>query len=129
MTIQQLAKHLNIPAKLLEKQSLRAFLLTKLGEIEAKRQGILKKYSVESTTDWDEKAKKGQRKEGGYQGTADYFLLDALESEKADLVRELWHFHKRTEANVVSSPFSVNNKAALLEFLEFAKKEFISGKN
>ena len=53
MTIQQLAKHLNISAKLLEKQSIRAFLLTKLGEIEAKRQGIMKKYSIESTVDWD----------------------------------------------------------------------------
>lgn len=89
MTIQQLAKHLNISAKLLEKQSLRAFLLTKLGEIEAKRQGILKKYSIESTIDWDQKAKTGQRKEGGYQGIADYFLLDALETEKVDLVKNI----------------------------------------
>ncbi len=89
MTLQQLAKHLNIPAKLLEKQSIRAFLLTKLGEVEAKRQGILKKYSVENTTDWDDKAKTGQRKESGYEGIADYFLLDALESEKIDLMKDL----------------------------------------
>lgn len=89
MTIQQLAKQLNIPVKLLEKQSLRAFLLTKLGEMEAKRQGILKKYSVESTTDWDEKAKAGQRSEGGYQGITDYFLLDVLESEKVGLVNDI----------------------------------------
>jgi hypothetical protein len=89
MTIAQLARQFNIPAKKLERESLRAFLLTKLGEIEASRHPTLKKYAVESAKDWDEKAREGKAREGGYAGIVDYFQLDALDSEKETLVREL----------------------------------------
>lgn len=92
MTLQQIARQLNIPAEKLEKESLRIFLLTKLGEIEAKRQKILKKYSIESTQDWDEKAKKGKASEKGYQGISDYFFLDALDFEKQELIKDLLSF-------------------------------------
>lgn len=92
MTLQQLAKQLNISAKKLEKESLRSFLLTKLGEIEAKRQGILKKYSVESTADWDEKLKTGKLSEGGYKGIEDYFSLDSLDFGKEQVIKDVLSF-------------------------------------
>lgn len=89
MTITQLAKQLHISPKQLEKESLRAFLLSKLGEAEAKRQRILKKYQVESLEDWDKKAKEGKASEGGYQGINDYFSLDLLDAQKIDLIKKL----------------------------------------
>lgn len=89
MTIAQLARQFNIPAKKLERDSIRAFLLTKLGEIEASRHPVLKKYTIESAKDWDEKARQGKAKEEGYTGIADYFQLDELDSEKETLVRKL----------------------------------------
>ena len=92
MTIQQLAKQLNISPKKLEKESLRIFLLTKLGEMEAKREKILKKYCIESTKDWDEKMQEGKSKENGYQGIADYFNLDTLDLEKEELIKDLLSF-------------------------------------
>ena len=92
MTLQQLAKQLNIPQKQLEKESLRVFLLSKLGEIEAKRQKILKKYTVRDTMDWDEKAREGKAPEGGYQGIVDYFNLDTLDFEKEQVVKDLLVF-------------------------------------
>ncbi|MBM3283594.1 hypothetical protein FJY90_05115 [Candidatus Gottesmanbacteria bacterium] len=92
MTLQQLAKYLNIPAEKLERESLRIFLLTKLGAIEAKRQKILKKYTVESAVDWDAKLTEGKKSEGGYQGIADYFNLEALDFEKKEIIRNLLSF-------------------------------------
>lgn len=92
MTLQQLAKQLNIPAGKLEKESLRVFLLTKLGETEAKRDKILKKYTIENAKDWDEKAREGKSSEGGYQGIVDYFKLDALDFEKEALIKDLLSF-------------------------------------
>lgn len=92
MTLQQLAKLLNIPARKLEKESLRAFLLTKLGEIEAKRAKIMKKYAIESVPDWDEKLKAGKLSEDGYKGIEDYFALDRLDFEKEQVIKDILLF-------------------------------------
>lgn len=92
MTLQQLAKQLNIPAKILEKESLKAYLLAKLGENETKRLGVLKKYGIVSTKDWDEKAQEGKLKEAGYQGIADYFKLDELDWKKTELIKDVLSF-------------------------------------
>ncbi|OGG14328.1 hypothetical protein A2773_03450 [Candidatus Gottesmanbacteria bacterium RIFCSPHIGHO2_01_FULL_39_10] len=92
MTIHQLAKQLNISPEKLEKESLRAFLLTRLGEVEAKRHKILKRYIVESASDWDDKAKAGKRREEGYQGVVDYFNLDSLDADKEEIVKQLLSF-------------------------------------
>lgn len=92
MTLQQLAKQLHIPVEKLEKETLRTFLLSKLGEIEAKRNKFLKKYKVEGVQDWDEKMQEGKRKEGGYVGIADYFLLDSLDTEKEEIIKSLLSF-------------------------------------
>lgn len=89
MTLQQLAKHLNIPPKQLEKESLRAFLLTKLGEIEAKRQKLLLKYNIDSVNDWDDKLKEGKLNEKGYKGIEDYFKLDTFDFEKEQVIKDL----------------------------------------
>lgn len=92
MTIQQLAKQLNIPVKKLEKESLRSFLLSRLGEIEASRSGILKRYGIESVQDWDDKLRKSGKHEGGYKELTDYFILDSLESEKETVIKDLLSF-------------------------------------
>jgi hypothetical protein len=92
MTLQQLAKQLNISSKRLEKESLRVFLLSKLGEIEASRQKILKKYDVQSSLDWDEKLQAGKKEEGGYQGVKDYFHLETLDLEKNQVIKDLLSF-------------------------------------
>lgn len=92
VTLQQLAKQLNIPVKKLEKETLRVFLLTKLGEIEVGRNRFLKKYMVANIADWDEKLKQGKLAEGGYQGVADYFQLDALDFEKKEVIRDILSF-------------------------------------
>lgn len=92
MTLQQLAKQLNIPAKRLEKESLRAFLLAKLGEIETKRAKITRKYSIESISAWDEKLKEGKLDEGGLKGIEDYFTLDRLDFEKEQVIKDILSF-------------------------------------
>lgn len=92
MTIHQLAKQLNISPEKLERESLRAFLLTRLGEVEARRHKILKKYIVESASDWDEKAKEGKRGEKGYKGISDYFYLDNLDAKKEEIVKQILSF-------------------------------------
>ena len=92
MTLQQLAKQLNIPADKLEKESLRVFLLTKLGEIEAKRHRIGKKYGVESALDWDEKLQEGKLHEGEYEEMEDYFRLDWLDFQKEQIIKDLLTF-------------------------------------
>jgi hypothetical protein len=92
MTLQQLAKQLNIPVKKLERDSLKAFLLTKLGENEARRHKLLKKYQVENAKNWDEKAREGKAAEGGYGGIVDYFNLDTLDFEKEELIRQILSF-------------------------------------
>lgn len=33
-----------------------------------------------------------------------------------------WHFHNKTEENVETSPFSINKRTALTQFLRFVKK-------
>lgn len=40
-----------------------------------------------------------------------------------------WHFHKETEANVVNSPFSPQNRIALIQFFKLVKEELIFSKN
>lgn len=105
MTLQQIAKQLNIPAKKLERESLRVYLLTKLGETEAKRQKILKRYSVESVADWDNKTKEGKVGEGGYRGINDYFTLDYLDFGKAELIKDILsfsYFHLETKSSFSS---------------------------
>lgn len=92
MTIQQLARQLNISPKQLEKESLRVFLLTKLGEVEAKRQKILKKYDIESVGDWDDKLKEGKLHEEGYKEISDYFQLDTFDFEKDQVIKDLLSF-------------------------------------
>ena len=92
MTLQQLAKQLNIPADKLEKESLRVFLLTKLGELEAKRQKIGKKYGVESAQDWDGKLQVGKLHEGEYEEMEDYFRLDWLDFQKEQIIKDLLTF-------------------------------------
>lgn len=92
MTIAQLARQLNIPSETLEKESLRAFLLSKLGEIEAKRHTIAKKYGIESVRDWDERLERGEKKEGEYEELSDYFLLDQLDFEKERLIKDILSF-------------------------------------
>lgn len=89
MTIQQLAKQLNIPVKQLEKESLKAYLLSKLGEVETRRQTYLKKHGVEGVNDWDDKAREGKADEGGYQGIKDYFILDELDWKKSELIKDI----------------------------------------
>lgn len=89
MTIQRLAKQLNISADRLERESVRAYLLSTLGAIEARRMGILKTYTIESTGHWDEQLESGVQKEGGYTELQDYFLLDRLEQEKEDIIKTL----------------------------------------
>lgn len=92
MTLHQLAKQLDIPSKQLERESLRVFLLTKLGEIEAQRQKILSRYGIDSSSDWDEKLKKGKKKEEGYKGIKDYFQLDVLDFGKKQVIKDLLTF-------------------------------------
>lgn len=92
MNIQQLAKQLNISPSRLEKESLRVFLLTKLGEIEAERQKILTQYKIESTQDWDKKLQEGKSKEGGYLGISAYFNLNALDAQKNEVIKKLLSF-------------------------------------
>ena len=101
MTIQQLAKQLNISPSRLEKESLRVFLLTKLGEIEANRQKVLKRFNVESVQDWDKKLQEGKRREGGYQGISSYFNLDALDAQKNDVIKKLPSFAVVTLKNSI----------------------------
>ncbi len=58
------------------------------------------------------------------------FRLDCRPERKYKRLKTFpWHFHKKTEENVVVSPFLKDNKTALLEFFEFAKKELVSNKN
>lgn len=58
------------------------------------------------------------------------FRLDCRPERKYKRLKTFpWHFHKKTEAKIVASPFSQNNKTALLEFFTFAKKELVSDGN
>lgn len=87
MKISSIAKELNIPSKVLEEKSLRAFLERELHLVESELFSLAKKYGVKSIRQFEQKVKKGKIPEAE-DSLEDFFRFDHLEA-KRDRIRKV----------------------------------------
>ena len=87
MTISAIATKLNIPVKVLEKESIKDFLERKLLSLETELFSLANKYGAKRISEFDSKIKRGFIHETA-ESREDFFKFDSLEA-KRDTLREL----------------------------------------
>lgn len=87
MTLSTIAKQLNIPRKILQEKSLKAFLQRELQLIESELYNLAIKYEAKNIRQFEQKVKRGEIPETT-DSREDFFNFDHLEA-KRDKIRRI----------------------------------------
>lgn len=93
MTLTAIAKQLNMAPKILEKESLKYFLLKKLLETETEFFTLARKYKVKSIKEFDSLIKAGKLHESD-ETREDFFRIDYLEAKRDTLKKLIRDFNQ-----------------------------------